>query len=80
MPRVHNPVIPGRKLLGGFLSESFPGAKDVVEATDTSLRARFETAEAAKAAMKKGVITAIGDQIVHAAGKWDGDEEKDPFA
>uniref|UniRef100_A0A7S1HUR6 Uncharacterized protein n=1 Tax=Eutreptiella gymnastica TaxID=73025 RepID=A0A7S1HUR6_9EUGL len=58
----------GRKLLGAFLNQHLPGVKDVVEATDNALRARFTSKEAAKAAVKQGVIKAIQNCTLCAVG------------
>ena len=58
----------GRKLLGAFLNEHLPGVKDVVEATDNALRARFTSKEAAKAAIKRGVVKAIQSCTLCAVG------------
>eukprot|EP00668_Euglena_longa_P028996 GGOE01036334.1.p1 GENE.GGOE01036334.1~~GGOE01036334.1.p1 ORF type:complete len:265 (+),score=21.10 GGOE01036334.1:38-796(+) len=63
----------GRKVLGAFVDRHFPGVKDVVEATDNCVRARFLTKDAAKAAVKKGALTAFNTFVLAVTGPWGSD-------
>eukprot|EP00667_Euglena_gracilis_P021393 EG_transcript_23407 len=60
----------GRKVLGAFINQHFPCVKDVVEATDNSVRARFLSKEAAKAAVKKGALTTFDTFVLAVTGPW----------
>ena len=66
----------GRKVLGAFLNQFFPGVKDVVEASDSYLRARFLTKEAAKAAIKRGTVSVLNDHVIRAVCEWEKDAAK----
>jgi len=60
---------PGRTVLGAFLSGFFPGVKDVIEAADNCVRARFQTKALATAAIRKGTVPSNAGPLC-AAGQW----------